>query len=1700
MGIRFRFRVRDFLGVFKAPKMEESELEEGEACYYNKDDTSIDPDKSFSYIEEKVHNLLGHHVKDFDGGVSSENLGALYGGYGSFLPMYQRSPSVRPQQKTPQRVQTCTTARSHIDLNSEGVSQHSTMPSDVPLALRPGTASRSIHLLLDPKVASANVSATKNSCMLPLQVAENFPLKHNPCASKLVNSSDQRSLKVRIKVGSGNTARKNTAIYSGLGLISPSSSAENSPEESGRMPTESPGTLCESPGSILQSMTSFPVPGSLLLSPLPESMLCLMRKENLPFESKLVLPIKGRQKNSSMFEDDSASMPGDEEVLKGKKKKSGGQREAMEGLNRNAVESEDNMISHLKKSKAKETVKSKQRLPNDLKIKLSSNCITENSLDDPVRAPEAYRESGKDVPVKKREIKKDWARDELLTADMPGKESLESIYGQDYGKYEQQDAKSSSMEHIDERQVRSSCKDFSAVRRDGGRTKDSRALSVSEADSDVSKGEKASITTARGRPERKVCPNSAVDKLDERKVPYSMEKLPFEGKKKSNVSQNNVKSAGNLMEKRVRSGVQASKKDKKSAQKDVQKVRNSYKDVLDTRPECTDSQMKLLERPTGDKAECCKLEAVKEKEALNDGPSIGAFPPEMAMAPVAPVEQENWVCCDRCQKWRLLPYDTKADQLPEVWLCSMLNWLPGMNRCDISEEDTTKALQALYQPVPESQVNLQNHADRAASGVTSADLGQIDQNHRNFNTDAMPNRGKKKHKPKPTGSSSGLMQTSKLTKDFREEAVKSRSLNDMNQPLPETNLKDANALNFGMEGPPKQYEKHANEGDMKHKKLKNKRESDQYDHGTLKKIKTEVAPVANKNWASEHDGDFGRVGHKSNSGLPSRSGGKDMQEYSEKCYSKNGIHEPKDRLVISVKKQRDSTQISLKSGSLDRKACDEWEVHAKKRKLRDWQDSQGYLETSGINGNHLPDGKTYPKEENSDRKFKKEKKSRNSSTEGKESSTSKGDDKSYKKGAVTKIILSAGRDNSVDKNCDKDQQRSKHREKIASQENLDDVYSSRKYLPSERFSMAATSSSSKVSDSRKRAGFQEIRGSPVESVSSSPMRIVKIDKLSSARRDISVKDDSKDGDSIIQTPRKSLDREGIVGTNRSGTARSREASGVFHFESSRLNVLDYHDSDARHKFGGKAESRVKPISKSGNSHLVSNVADTLTGQRQSCTDIHVSDNCSIEGRMNKKHQPDGVTFPLRSGKESSLCSKDKNRSSNLQRVKVKVSDPSGERKLTKKMQMDEAEIERHGLDSHPEELIDARHHFSDQCSTKLNKDGRSVGREKPTKFRDYDGSEVKLDDICSEERGVALRQNVIQGFEAELPKKRVLTQVESTGGKSEINPCQVGKVDELAHVHQPLSRSREGSGFDVHPSDATSDRDVSKVLKQPGDTSHQSGVHSVGNLAPDHCVVRDLSVPCAVKEDTSGQAAKNALKEAEAARDLADRLKDSGFDFGYNEAYFEAALKFLYCASLLEACSSESSRRGEMDQMQIYSVTAKLCETCAQEYEKRKEMAAAALAYKCMEVAYLKLVYCKNSSTNRDRHDLQASLQMIPQGESPSSSASDVDNLNNQATMDKAALSRGIAHTGNHVIVARNRPNFVRLLDFTNDVNSAMEASRKSQNAFAAATLEEAQDKEGIVSVKRVIDFSFQDVEELVRLVRHASKAISPPGFGGNRE
>ncbi|XP_075089995.1 uncharacterized protein LOC142161617 isoform X3 [Nicotiana tabacum] len=262
---------------------------------------------------------------------------------------------------------------------------------------------------------------------------------------------------------------------------------------------------------------------------------------------------------------------------------------------------------------------------------------------------------------------------------------------------------------------------------------------------------------------------------------------------------------------------------------------------------------------------------------------------------------------------------------------------------------------------------------------------------------------------------------------------------------------------------------------------------------------------------------------------------------------------------------------------------------------------------------------------------------------------------------------------------------------------------------------------------------------------------------------------------------------------------------------------------------------------------------------------------------------------------------------------------------------------------------------------------------------------------------------------------------------------------------------------------------------------------------PNSTKVRDVDVPSPVRKDSSSQAATNAIKEATNLKHLADRLKNSGSSESTG-IYFQAALKFLHGASLLEL---DSTKHGELNQSRrIYSSTAKLCQFCAYEYEKMKDMAAAALAYKCMEVAYMRVIYSSQSDANRYRNELQTALQILPPGESPFSSVSDVDNLNNPTMVDKAALAKVVGSpqvAGTHVVSARNGSSFMRLINLAQEVNFAMEASRKSRGAYAAVNPGpgDSQCKEGALSVKRALDYNFQDVDGLLRLVRVAMEAIS---------
>ncbi|CBI32242.3 unnamed protein product, partial [Vitis vinifera] len=1393
-----------------------AELEEGEAYYYkdgdDDDGASIDPDVALSYIDEKLQDVLGHFQKDFEGGVSAENLGAKFGGYGSFLPTYQRSP-VWSQPRTPAKVQNCNTPRSPNNLLVEGGRHSSAVSSSAPSSVKLGATSASAGALPALKATSMSDSVKRDAYIASTR-AEEFTSRES--ANKSANQPDQKTLKVRIKVGSDNlSARKNAEIYSGLGLDgSPSSSLENSLSESDELSRDPQDGPDESPTSILQIMTSFPLLGDLLLSPLPDDLIHLTEKERLFRDTKSGPVHKSSRESLVMFGSDSVRSDG---KVSGEKKTKSVEKSSfsVDMKNGSSKEGQNGVGVIPKKEMDFDVLACEELVSNALKLPLLSNAFGD-STKGTGRASDILRESNKGV-----------VRDKLFS-DTVQEELLEPIANQEVGWVDKPNGKVSSSLKVWEDKKANSLNDASVYLRKDGNRKGEKTYNSIKADSNASKEGKVLNAELIEPPKLKAGQKATPYEQDSVKLPSGKEHTSS-GAKKNLVDNYTPKSE--LEDIKLR--------------KEFGKPKDRYKDFFgDINLEQEENGIDSLEMPSDDRlkeSDMPPTSGAYPKAATNTLPPTGNGPnSNAAPAAVAPVViEENWVCCDKCQKWRLLPIGINPDHLPEKWLCSMLSWLPGMNRCSISEEETTKALIALYQaPAPESQHNLQSRADSEISNATNHD---------------------------------GPTQFSNSLRKNLQTSVKSRSLNDVNQsPL-------ANELDFqhlskssdlALEKQRlKQKEKHkplecySDGGDTKNSKMKNKSGTDQDCVRASKKIKIEGMHSTDEDWTSDHGGTNGKVHLSSSNGLPAN--------------------------VVS------NNHFKHNDGSLNVGKYDSRDIVAKKRKVKECQDTEIYSSSLPSTGHHLEDSGAFVKEEFSESDHRKEKKAR-----------------------VSKDLGSV--------------------------------------QPS--VAVAATSSSSKVSGSHKtKTNFQEVRGSPVESVSSSPLRISNPEKHTSVRRNLMGKDDSRD-------------------------------------------------------VGSKVQVQPVPSPEFTNRHFLDAGADTL-GQ------IKISDSFN----ESQNHMP-----------------------------------------------------------SYEEKPRDAKNKFQEKFGSKSDRA------------------------TCGQDEMSTPKQDLLQECDGERTSKRILSEktdrVEIVSGRGKLLPLPPsGAQNEmLAHGSRPTPGSHKGNGADNLSVDASEGDEALKVSKQIRKTDNQNGsLHtSSRHPTPNGHRIRDPDAPSPVRRDSSSQAATNAVKEAKDLKHLADRLKHSGSNLESMGFYFQAALKFLHGASLLESSNSENAKHEMIQSMQMYSSTAKLCEYCAHEYEKNKDMAAAALAYKCVEVAYMRVIYSSHNGANRDRHELQTALQMVPPGESPSSSASDVDNLNHPVAVDKVAFAKGVGSpqvAGNHVIAAQKRPNFVRLLSFANDVNSAMEASRKSRLAFAAANanLEETQHKEGISSIKQALDYNFHDVEGLLRLVRLAMEAIS---------
>ncbi|KAL0715052.1 hypothetical protein Bca4012_022031 [Brassica carinata] len=1342
--------------------MEESELEEGEACSYNTLNDfggTIDPDIDLSYIDDKLQNILGHFKKDFEGDFSAENLGAKFGGYGSFLPTYQRSP-LWSYPKTPAKPQTSPGTRSPNILLGESQSGNAAS-STVPKKAKPGVASSRI-----PKKSMKSKKPNSSS-------------RQESATKKPGVFSKQNSLKLRIKMGSDNLSTDNNAaaIYSGLGLdLSPSLSSDNNNSLSGSegMNREPQGSSpLESPTCILNAMTSIPVDHCQLLSPLSDDLIRFIERATSQNGYKYTSP-------SRLFIESSSDMAKGVGTQKGGEKQSVEKKKKM--VERNTFSAETN-------------VRSKKGVLDGI----------DASVEEPAETNTSYP-----------------------TAAANNKTPSSKLFDASNEKYNGS-VKGEMVGDVDRRK-------WDLTRHKDPKTND-----------DASEHSRKVGIYKGGKAPELVKKETCATKV---KRGHKLEPDNSPRKHKSDLIEQEPQSSSKFKEhKSCKMNGQAEKKEVTALKRknDGKKTEDTYKDFFgdmeDSEEDEEEQKCSLNVTEKGLPA----LEDMPEKssftraESQNVGPGpvlskLGSDPSHLKANPV--IIQDNWVACDKCGKWRLLPYGVLPKDLPKKWMCTMLNWLPGVNDCNVPEDDTTNALYAMYQiPAPDSQAPMQSNPSgddntkRKKKGLTKIDNGMdrevsriAETNRKTILTSA---RNGNVH------SSHGLSDLADEERHKHKQKVKGKAEKAVDQ--------------FSDES--------------RRLKVNNKRKADQESSMLAKKMKIESFLFPDE---SEHC----NVRPTSSSGVPAASAEKNS----------------KPRVTSRRPKEEGGASDTGNSNST---------VGSKKRKMKENHGSRVYSEEA----NH-------------------ERKKARVIKEEKEPSLSHGNGKSEKKNTS---------------------------------------HSKREYGRV----AAATSSSSKISDSHKpRNSSHEAKCSPVASVTSSPLRISNLGKSVSARK-------------------KKVESSYDEGEDDGGSDRSQTRTKAKH-GSNESSVLDVWDN--------KGSLKAKEPSLDAN--FENGGHKDTHGEGKQPSDHHRHSNDSLAKK---------------SGKGLSSRSKDKS---------INPDSQDGPRQIDKKI---------------------------------------------------YHGSpDTRVD--------MAVRPNIPKPYDVERISERS------------------NKAD-LASPSRPPFRGVQG------------DSSIASARKRVDGTSAGNNSTQAGDVTKATTQIRRRSEPSPSplrKEVTSVQAGHNILKEAKDLKHTADRLKDSVSNLEFIELYFQACLKFLHGAFVLEMSSNESARQGDTmgHVVQIYISTANLCGFCAQEYEKSKEMGAAALAYKCMEAAYMRVVNSSYISVNRYRNELQTSLQMVPPGESPSSSASDVDNVNHPAGADKVGNSRGISSplvAGNHqVISAQNRFNILRLLQFAQNVNLGMDASRKSRVALAASieNLGEAQQQgEGIISIKSALDYNFQDLEGLLRLVKLAMKA-----------
>lgn len=611
-------------------------------------------------------------------------------------------------------------------------------------------------------------------------------------------------------------------------------------------------------------------------------------------------------------------------------------------------------------------------------------------------------------------------------------------------------------------------------------------------------------------------------------------------------------------------------------------------------------------------------------------------------------------------------------------------------------------------------------------------------------------------------------------------------------------------------------------GETRSSKIRSKRDNDQDCFRDSKKTKIDHGVDCTDADLPDHDGPAGKVGPSSSSGLSVNASGKDLHNNGDH-FSKDGRCEANNSSKGARRKPQDEVQVTSGDRCLDIEKENDKDLVARKRKMNGSHERSGFLEQTSENLQ------------------KKEKRARVSKSEGKETSVSRNSDGSARKGRRTK-----------------DQQL----EPDLTQRSLDATDSLRRDSGSLQPSQAATSSSSKVSGSRKsKSNMQERKSSPVESVSSSPLRFSHPDKSAPTGR-------SQDGTNgfgnaglfATGTPRRSTSGDD-KGSNRSKTVGKDE---IFVTDREPLEsfVVDFQERNMGQLAGSEAKIEILKSADFANGGT-----DTLGNGTHYPYKPQASDQHCDEKRGSDKQYHANVSRSRKSGKGSSSRSRDKNGSSKseLDNGKVKISG-SGNGYFV--------HMPSHGEKSRAgknrvQENFGAN---SDKAfSGKKEPEGKVVRenckRENQSKFGEVGSSDVKVE---------------------ALSDKTDRAEVSGRGKLHTLPPSGRGQNELPTNsLSSNLGSKKEGGGNGLL-NDASEGGNALKAPKQNHKSDDQNGNQLIKSRHPtvNGHRVRDADAPSPARRDSSNPAT-NAVKEAKDLKHLADRLKVDRF------FYFSSTMEVL---------------------------------------------------------------------------------------------------------------------------------------------------------------------------------------------------------------